>query len=667
MSTNNNAGPLAKGILAALVGAIVMVAVLVMFGSDDDPKVTDCLPHTATTGDAVAGPGGKVFPLKKGTYQPSSPFGPRGGSFHQGQDFAAPLGTPVYAAMGGTVADAGPARGFGHWVVIDFDAGNGQKNSNVYGHMPGASLAVKTGQQVRAGQQIAVVGSEGASSGPHLHFEVWTGGTRLRGGHAVDPMPWLAGAGEPGGAPTDPAADPAAPRGPPAAQNAAVVSPAPAPTDPSVVSAADWTKVAQLESGGNWAIDTGNGYQGGLQFSPSTWTGNGGTEFAPSANKATPAQQMEVANRVLKSQGWGAWPVTSKGAGVTGKKPAPAGTFLRGAPAPAAQAAAAVAPAPGAGCLPLGVGTALRPGSVPPAFEPWIIKAGRTCPEVTAPIIAAQLENESGFNVEAHNAKSGADGPSQFVPETWAAKAVDGDGDGTKNPRSIADAVMSQAAYDCELAKIAKDDIAKGTLHGDPTELWLSMYNCGPGATEAAGGVCGNVETRNYVRNIPEAARAKFTAVGAVGPGIPNLPGAGGRAVAAAMRWRGTPYAWGGGTPSGPSRGVHDGDVADSFGDFNKIGFDCSGLTLYAIAQATDGRIVLDHYTTRQLNDPRGKPVLPTALAPGDLLFPAGSNPQHVTLYIGNGQMVEAPQSGDVVKVSPVSNLGPGFSARRFL
>ena len=72
---------------------------------------------------------------------------------------------------------------------------------------------------------------------------------------------------------------------------------------------AEWDQVAQCESTGNWAIDTGNGYHGGLQFSPSTWSGYGGGEFAPQANMATREQQIVVAERVLAGQGRGAWPV----------------------------------------------------------------------------------------------------------------------------------------------------------------------------------------------------------------------------------------------------------------------------------------------------------------------------------------------------------------------
>jgi hypothetical protein len=81
----------------------------------------------------------------------------------------------------------------------------------------------------------------------------------------------------------------------------------------------EWDQVARCESGGNWAINTGNGYQGGLQFSPGTWRGNGGGEFAPAAHMATKEEQIAVAERVLASQGKGAWP--SCGGPLSGATP----------------------------------------------------------------------------------------------------------------------------------------------------------------------------------------------------------------------------------------------------------------------------------------------------------------------------------------------------------
>ncbi|WP_367652491.1 transglycosylase family protein [Intrasporangium sp.] len=78
-----------------------------------------------------------------------------------------------------------------------------------------------------------------------------------------------------------------------------------------------WDRVAACESGGNWHINTGNGYYGGLQFSYSTWRGYGGGAYAPRADLASKAQQIAVARRTLASQGPGAWPVCSVRAGLT--------------------------------------------------------------------------------------------------------------------------------------------------------------------------------------------------------------------------------------------------------------------------------------------------------------------------------------------------------------
>lgn len=82
-----------------------------------------------------------------------------------------------------------------------------------------------------------------------------------------------------------------------------------------------WDRVAQCESGGRWGINTGNGYHGGLQFSPRTWSGFGGGEFAPVAYQASREEQIVVAERVLAKQGWGAWPVCSRKAGARGDGP----------------------------------------------------------------------------------------------------------------------------------------------------------------------------------------------------------------------------------------------------------------------------------------------------------------------------------------------------------
>ncbi|MDF9812377.1 transglycosylase family protein [Streptomyces sp. SPB162] len=86
-----------------------------------------------------------------------------------------------------------------------------------------------------------------------------------------------------------------------------------------------WDRIAKCESGGNWHINTGNGYYGGLQFAAGTWRSNGGTQYAATADKASREQQIAVATKVQRSSGWGAWPVCARRAGAYGSAPS-AGT-----------------------------------------------------------------------------------------------------------------------------------------------------------------------------------------------------------------------------------------------------------------------------------------------------------------------------------------------------
>ena len=82
---------------------------------------------------------------------------------------------------------------------------------------------------------------------------------------------------------------------------------------PAFSGGVNWAGIAACESGGNWSANTGNGFYGGLQFTQQTWLANGGGQYAASANLASPAQQIAVAERVLASQGIGAWPVCGAG------------------------------------------------------------------------------------------------------------------------------------------------------------------------------------------------------------------------------------------------------------------------------------------------------------------------------------------------------------------
>ncbi len=86
---------------------------------------------------------------------------------------------------------------------------------------------------------------------------------------------------------------------------------------PAVSNGSVWDAIAQCESGGNWHINTGNGYYGGLQFSAGTWTANGGGAYAPTADLATREQQIAIGEKVQASQGWGAWPACTAALGLS--------------------------------------------------------------------------------------------------------------------------------------------------------------------------------------------------------------------------------------------------------------------------------------------------------------------------------------------------------------
>jgi cell wall-associated NlpC family hydrolase len=112
-----------------------------------------------------------------------------------------------------------------------------------------------------------------------------------------------------------------------------------------------------------------------------------------------------------------------------------------------------------------------------------------------------------------------------------------------------------------------------------------------------------------------------------------------------AMSQMGVPYSWGGGNAAGPSNGIDSGS--------GTVGFDCSGLILYAFAGVG---IKLPHYSGSQYN--MGRKIPSSQMRRGDVIFYGPGGSQHVTLYLGDGQMLEAPYTGSQVKISPVRTSG---------
>jgi resuscitation-promoting factor RpfA len=236
---------------------------------------------------------------------------------------------------------------------------------------------------------------------------------------------------------------------------------------------AEWDQVARCESGGNWAINTGNGYHGGLQFSSSTWSGHGGGQYAPAANMASKDEQIAVAERVLASQGRGAWPVcgtglssasprnvvaeqatheTVGGDAVTGQ------TVALDAPAPEAPLDAALpapeAPAPDApeGVLPPAPEAPPAPDALPPAPEAPL-DAALPAPEAPAP------DAPEGVLPPAPEAPPAPDAPEGVLPPAPEAPPA---------PADVPPVVQTAANWTTEESAPAEPQPAAWSLHMAP-------------------------------------------------------------------------------------------------------------------------------------------------------------------------------------------------------
>lgn len=153
----------------------------------------------------------------------------------------------------------------------------------------------------------------------------------------------------------------------------------------------------------------------------------------------------------------------------------------------------------------------------------------------------------------------------------------------------------------------------------------------------------------NYAGNLAAATtitQAVTAACTTTPPG--SRAGLGAAIIAAAQTQLGVRYSWGGGDLTGPTVGIRDGGVADSFGDYATVGWDCSALTRYAVYTATGGRVQIPRTAADQRT--AGSPVASdmTQMQPGDLIV---FGTEHVGIYIGNSQMINAPYSGQVVRI----------------
>ena len=260
-------------------------------------------------------------------------------------------------------------------------------------------------------------------------------------------------------------------------------------------------------------------------------------------------------------------------------------------------------------------------GNIPPQMVGVYRSAAETCPGLPWTVLAAigRIESDHGRSlapgVHAGENSAGAGGPMQFLAATWARYGVDGNHDGKVDRYDVVDSIYGAARYLC----------ANGG--GDPFRLRAAIF------------------AYNHSSSYVDAVLRQATAYDSGQAQVTSTGGVGAVAVAFAMRQLGVPYLWGG-------TGVG--------------GFDCSGLTQAAYAAAG---ITIPRTSEQQW---LALPHVPDdePLQPGDLVFfnPgefAAGLPGHVGIYVGNGEMIDAPHSDSVVQVEAVSTFGQYVGAVR--
>lgn len=285
--------------------------------------------------------------------------------------------------------------------------------------------------------------------------------------------------------------------------------------------------------------------------------------------------------------------------------------------------------------------------SVPDQYRGLIMDAGNTCPEISPNLLAALLATESEFKPKSVS-PAGAQGIAQFMPSTWEDEGIDGNGDGKRDIQDPEDAIPSAAKYLCKMAKETQG------VPGDRQSNMLAAYNAGSESVRKYGGVPPYKETQGYVQSINALANTPSSGGGVLTAEQVAI------AINAADGQIGMPYSWGGGAPSGASTGSCCSPNGSS-GE-NIVGFDCSGLMLYAYAKAGIRlpRTAADQYTASQS-------VSREEMQPGDLVF-FGSSPaviHHVGMYVGGGYMIEAPRPGTSVRYSPIDSIPDFYAAAR--
>lgn len=371
----------------------------------------------------------------------------------------------------------------------------------------------------------------------------------------------------------------------------------------------NWDAVAACESGGNWATNTGNGFYGGLQYTLATWHSNGGT--GNPAN-ATREEQISVAQRVLATQGIGAWPVCGRHASDNGAA-APA---KHAAPAEPKHAASAPATPPAAPATPPAL-----PAQTGPTVE-YVVASGDTLSQI------ATAKAVSGGWQRIYDANRDTIADPDMITVGQHVKVPDGA------------ASMAPAATPPVLASVVKlTDMAVRTINPATAPAATPPALEAPAATKAPAQANAAVKAP-AAAHPPAAVKAPAAAQAAAAAKAPaHAPAAAkapavtpsaftmklaARAVTAALAQQGTPYVYGGAAPGG---------------------FDCSGLVQWIYKQ-----VGISLPRTAAAQSTAGHPVSLNQLQPGDLLF-FYKPVDHVVIYVGNGKIAEASQPGQPVHV----------------
>ncbi|MEU3565263.1 transglycosylase family protein [Kitasatospora sp. NPDC006786] len=421
----------------------------------------------------------------------------------------------------------------------------------------------------------------------------------------------------------------------------------------SAATVATWDKVAQCESGGNWSINTGNGFYGGLQFTSSTWSAFGGTAFAARADLATKDQQIAVAEKVLASQGPGAWPVCSVQAGLTKGGAAAAVDTSAGStagsttakPAQPAQSAKPAAPA-----------AKPAPQTQAPAAKP-------AAP--TAPAAPAQDGTQASTDSTASGNRSDWVQKRQQQAQNGDYTVVEGDW-----LSAIADQHKVQGGWQ------RLYELNRGTLTEGPDSIYPGQQlsfggngqaQAGQSATGKSGSdftwfdrsqKSGQSANGGAVNAQPTAQAQTPAAKPSTKPAAKPAP----QTQAPAQTQTQAPAATGS-MAAAVSFAESKVGQAYVYGGTGNGGWDCSGLTQAALRAAgvSVPRVAADQAAA-------STHVSLDSLQPGDLLFWSNngkdSGVYHVAIYVGNGKYVEAANPSSGVREQSIANWAPDFAGR---